>query len=213
MYKVLLSLTIVCALISCSKNNSTPTTTATIGATGLMPLAVGNVWTYQQKFYDSTTGTVDSTGTDAISIIQQVTVNDTTYFQQVQTSMLETWASFYLNTDSNTVVKIDSATRYTYFKRASSEGPVSNWTDTVSTRCKGINTLNTYAGDTTIGSYTGCLKNIVTTTDCTGQPFQEFVYYLQPGTGIVRIEHYFIEKDNVTWYLTYTEDLTAFHKS
>jgi hypothetical protein len=213
MFKLLLPLTIVCALFACSKNNSTTTTSVNIGANGLMPLAVGNVWTYKQNFYDSATGSVDSTATDAIQIIQQVKVNDTTYFQQVQTSKLETWASFYINTDSNTVVKIDSATRYTYFKRANSEGPVSIWADTVATRCKGVNTLNTYTGDTTIGSYTGCLKNIVTTTDCTGQPFQEFVYYLQPGTGIVRIEHYLIEKDNVTWYLAYTEDLTSFHKS
>jgi len=212
MYKVLLLLTITCAVISCSKNNSIPPPTSTIGANGLMPLAVGNQWNYAQKFYDSASGTVDSTSTDLISIIQQTTVNDTTYFQQVQSSKLETWASFYVNTDSNTLIKIDSSYYYTFFKRVTSKGPVANSPDTVTSKCKGENTLYAYTGDTTIGSYTGCLKNVVTTTDCTGQPFQQYVYYLQPGTGIVRIEYYLIKNDNVTWYLKYTEDLTSFIK-
>lgn len=212
MYKLLLPLTIAAVLVSCSKNNSPAPPATTIGADGLMPLAVGNQWTYKMSFYDSASGTVKSTTTDAINIIQQTTVNDTTYFQQVQSSKLETWESFYLNTDSNTLVKIDSAARYTFFKRVSSSSPINSWKDTVSARCIGENTLNAYTGDTTIGSYTGCLKNIVTTTDCTDQAFQQYVYYLQPGTGIVRIEHYLIKNDNVTWYLDYTEDLTAFIK-
>ena len=177
-----------------------------------MPLAVGNQWTYQKKFYDSATGTIDSTNTDIIGITQQVTINDTTYFQQVQTSLLRSWASFYINTDSNTIVKIDSATRYTFFKRVSYNGPVATFADTVTSHCKGINTVNAFTGDTTIGSYTSCIKNVVTTTDCTGQAFQQFVYYVQPDTGIVRIERYLIKSDNITWRLIYTEDLTSFHK-
>jgi uncharacterized protein with NAD-binding domain and iron-sulfur cluster len=212
MYKVLLALTIACAVISCSKNNTPSTPAVTIGASGMMPLAVGNQWNYQMKFYDSATGTVDSTATDQINIISQTTINDTTYFQQVQSSKLETWASFYLNTDSNTVVKIDSSTYYTFFKRVTNSTPVGSWADTVKTHCTGENTLYAYTGDTTINTYTNCLKNIVTTTDCTGQPFQQYVYYFQPGTGTVRIEYYLIKNDNVTWYLKYTEDLTSFKK-
>ena len=212
MYKVLLFAAIAVAAVACSKNDSsTQSTPATVK--GLMPLTVGNQWTYKKNMLDSLTGAVKSTSTDNINILSAISINDTTYFQQSQTSFTIGGNSFFLNTDSNTVMKIDSNTRYTFFKRVTTDNSlIGVWADTVKSRCTGKNYLYGFTGDTTINGYTGCLKNVVLVNDCTGLTFEKWVYYLKPSTGLVRIEHYLLAKDNATLYLDFTEDLTAFQQ-
>ena len=205
MYKIFLLLVVVCAVAaSCSKDNVTQSQQ---GAKGLMPLAVGDYWYYKKTTHDSATGAIKNVVNDTIGITSQVSINGTVFYQQYQASVPLTTYSFYANIDSNTVQKIDSATKYTFFKRVSTEQNIESWVDTVTSRCIGSNQLRGYVGDTTIGSYSGCLKNIVSVNDCTGQTFQKWVYYLKPNTGIVRIEHYRVNADNVSFYLDFEEDL------
>src|SRR5579872_3524750 len=76
---------------------------------GLMPLSVGNYWNYSKVNYDSATGLPKDTVSDAINIIGEESVNGVLYFQQNQTSITNINApSYFLNADSNTLVKIDS---------------------------------------------------------------------------------------------------------
>lgn len=210
MYKLFLFSLVVCCIAACSKDNVTPTPE---GLQGLMPLAVGNTWYYKKTIHDSTTGSVTGTRNDTIGIVAQVSINDVVYYQQYQSSIHINAPSFFINIDSNTVQKIDSATKYTFFKKVSTNNQqVDSWVDTVTTHCKGHNYLYGYTGDTTIGSYSGCLKNVVLVNDCTGQNFEKWVYFLKPGTGLIRIEHYVLHQDEVTFYLDFEEDLVKFVK-
>ncbi|HWB28767.1 MAG TPA: hypothetical protein VG738_25010 [Chitinophagaceae bacterium] len=199
---------VACGFVACSKDNITQSPT---GIKGIMPLSVGNYWYYQKKVHDSATGSVTATTLDTIGITSQVSVNDIVYYQQYQSSVLLKAPSFFANIDSNTVQKIDSATKYIFFKRVSADQGVDSWPDIVTTRCTGTNQLHAYAGDTTVDTYSGCLKNIVYVNDCTGQTFEKWVYFLKPDLGIVRIEHYKVNSDNVTFFLDFEEDLKNYH--
>jgi hypothetical protein len=209
MYKILFIVLIVCVAIACKKSDSQQQLPA--GTPGLMPLKVGNAWYYKKTMHDSATGSVTGTSSDTIAIPAGTEVNNVVYFQVTWSSMPVDYYSFMDNADSNTVQKIDSITRYTFFKRVSADGPVDAWGDTVTTRCPGQNQLVGYAGASTVNSYTGCLQNVVLVNDCTGETFEKWVYYLKPNTGIVRIEHYKVKNDRVSFYLDVEEDLQSFH--
>ena len=166
MYRIIMIALAVAGFISCNQK-TTYTPTARFGVKGLMPLAVGNRWNYKRTLYDSATGNANGSSTEQINIVAEIIVNDTAYFQQTQNEIPLSPGSFFSNADTNTIVQTDSANRYTFFKRTSYDAQVSSWPDTVTRRCPGHNVLTAYAGDTTIGSYTGCLKNIVLVNDCT----------------------------------------------
>jgi len=207
MNKILFLSTII-FLFSCSKspNNSTPPTKSN----GLLPLSVGNFWQYIKTSYDST-GAVIGTSEDEIDIIAQVTISGVTYYQQNQASITNiNSASFFINLDSNTLEKIDSATQYTFFKRVTVDSTsVDIWTDTVTSRCKGHNYLYGFTDSTDINGYV-CLRNVVYVLDCTGFIFEKWVYYLKPGVGFVRIQHYVLQS-NGTFYLQFQDDLSTHH--
>lgn len=205
MYKILIAVFIIGTMAACNSNNVTPSPTDPVR--GLIPLAAGNTWFYKKTIYDSATGSVKATTGDTIIIALQSSINGVFYYQQFQASIPVSGSSYFVNVDSNTVQRIDSATKYTFFKRLSTEQNVDTWVDTVTSRCTGHNELRAYVGDTTIGAYTGCLKNVVSVNDCTGQTFQKWVYYLKPGVGLVRIEHYHVLPDNVSFYLAFASDL------
>jgi len=180
------------------------------GTPGLMPLKTGNIWYYQKKMHDAN-GAVTATGNDTIAIVAAVVANNIVYFQLVWTSMPVSYQSFINNIDSVTVQKIDSVAKYTFFKKVSSDGAVDSWSDTVTSHCPGQNQLYAYAGESTVNGYTGCLKNGITVNDCTSEAFQKWVYYLKPGVGLVRIEHYLVKDDRVTFYLDFEEDLKSYN--
>jgi hypothetical protein len=208
MSRIIFLVGIISLFLACSKNNnnnSTPPPTSN----GLMPLSVGNYWRFTKIGYDSV-GTPIDTVADEIDIVGQITINGTTYFQQNQTSITNIDAgSFFINVDSNTLEKIDSATQYTFFKRVSIDSlDVDSWADTVTSRCQGHNYLYAFTDTTNVDGY-NCLRNVVYVDDCTGLNFEQWVYYLKPGLGLVRIEHYVL-KNNTTFYLQFAEDLISY---
>jgi hypothetical protein len=196
-------------LISCSKDERIPGTPPT-ESPGLMPLKTGNNWVFEKKDFDST-GNLKSTTNDTLFIISSISINDTVYYQQYQTLITNQHAaSFFVNIDSNTIGKIDSATKYIFFKRVNTNNILINsWPDTSSDRCRGHNDLFGFAGINTVNGYTGCLKNEIRVTDCTGLTFEKWVYYLKSGLGLVRIEHYILEGDGL-FYLQFSEDLKSY---
>ncbi|SRR5579862_4221362 len=196
--------------VACSKNNGNGSVPPT-NMTGLMPLAVGNFWQYEKIDYDSAGRALDSS-TDEIDIIGQVSVNGATYYQQTQKSITINAPSFFVNIDSNTLGKIDSATQYTFLKRVQMDSSsVFFWVDTVTSRCAGHNYLYGFTDSSNVDGHV-CLRNVVYVDDCTGYNFENWIYYFHPGIGIVRILHFVIKSDG-TFYLKTSEDLTSYHAS
>jgi hypothetical protein len=208
MKKIILSILILIVFFGCSKdnkNNSTPPTKSV----GLLPLSVGNFWQYTKITYDSN-GTAIGTSLDEFDIIAQITVSGVTYYQETWSTFPGNVGSFLVNLDSNTVEKYDSAIQYTFFKRTHSDSSsVDSWVDTVTSMCKGHNYLYAFTDTTNINGY-NCLRNIVYVNDCTGFNFEQWVYYLQPGLGFVRVQHYLVKKDG-TFYLQFSEDVKSYH--
>jgi hypothetical protein len=194
----------------CCDPSTTPSPSPSV-TNGLMPLAVGNSWSYVKTSYDSNSGAPIDTGSDAIYITGQVSVNGTTYFQQAQLSITNIYApSYFLNVDSNTLDKIDSAVQYVFFKRVATDSSfVDSWADTVTSQCKGLNTLYGFTDTTTINGY-HCLRNVVYVTNCMGFNFETWVYYLQPKLGFVRIQHYVMKQDHSSFYLQFQDDLSGY---
>lgn len=201
---ILFTLFAALLLVNCSKNDSAQPTPP--DNSGLMPLKTGNSWSYTKVNFDSAGNRKDSSY-DEIDIVSSTTINNVGYYFQVQHSIFINGNSFFLNTDSNTVSKIDSATQYIFFKRITSGDStlVDSWKDTVTSRCTGKNYLYAFSGSYTINSHT-CLKNMVLVNDCTGSSFEKWVYYLQPHLGLVRIEHYVTDVHG-NFYLQFSEDL------
>jgi hypothetical protein len=196
----------------CSPSNNKGSTTLTTPFNGLMPLAVGNYWQYSKVDYDSASGLPIDTVSDAINIISEVSVNGTAYYQQNQESITNIDApSYFLNIDSNTVDKIDSAVQYTFFKRVTTDSSLQgSWPDTVTSRCKGNNLLVGFTDSLTIDGYE-CLHNEVQVNDCMGSEFEKWEYYLKPGLGLVRIQLYKVNNNTGSFWLQFQEDLTAYH--
>ncbi|HTR32000.1 MAG TPA: hypothetical protein VMH27_22165 [Puia sp.] len=196
--------------LGCSKKSNSGSGAPSV-SNGLMPLSVGNYWQYSRVDYDSASGLPKDTVSDGIYIIGEVSVNGTTYFQQNQVSITNiNGPSYFINIDSNTLDKIDSASQYTFFKRITADSSLEDsWPDTVSDHCKGHNLLVAFSGNYPIGSYS-CLRNEVQVADCTGFVFEKWEYYLKPGLGLVRVQHY--KTDSLgNFYLHFSEDLTSYH--
>ncbi len=195
----------------CSKSSSNSSTPPGV-SNGLMPLSVGNYWQYSKVDFDSASGLPKDTVSDGIYIVGEVSVNGTTYFQQNQTSITNIdGPSYFINIDSNTVGKLDSASQYIFFKRVTTDSSLQDsWADTVTSRCKGDNLLVAFTDSYTTDGY-NCLRNEVQVTDCTGATFEKWEYYLKPGLGLVRIQLYKLISGSGNFYLQFSEDLTSYH--
>ena len=178
---------------------------------GLMPLSVGNYWQYSKIDYDSASGSPKDTVGDGIYIIAEEEFNNVLYFQQNQLSVTNINApSYFINADSNTLQKVDSGSQYTFFKRVTTDSSLQDtWTDTVTTHCKGHNLLVGFVNPVTVDSYS-CLRNEVQVADCTGTIFEKWEYYLKPGLGLIKIEHYKAISGGGFW-MQFVEHLTAYH--
>src|SRR5580658_6294712 len=139
--KILFLAGTILLFMGCAKSSNNSTSPSV--SNGLMPLSVGNYWQYSKVDFDSASGLPKDTVSDGIYIISEVSVNGTTYFQQNQLSITNIdGPSYFINIDSNTVGKIDSASQYIFFKRVSTDSSLQDsWPDTVTSHCKGVNLL------------------------------------------------------------------------
>ena len=197
--------------LGCAKSSNNGSAPPSV-SNGLMPLSVGNYWNYSKVDFDSASGLPKDTVSDEIMIVAEVSVNGVTYFQQNQVSITNIdGPSFFLNIDSNTVEKIDSASEYIFFKRVTTDSSLQDsWADTVTSRCEGKNLLIGFVNSLTIDGYS-CLRNEAQVTDCTGATFEKWEYYLKPGLGLVRIQLYKVNNSLGNFYLQFSEDLTSYH--
>jgi hypothetical protein len=209
--KILFLAAAIIFFFGCAKSSNNGSAPPSV-SNGLMPLSVGNYWNYSKVDFDSASGLPKDTVSDEIMIVAEVSVNGVTYFQQNQVSITNIdGPSFFLNIDSNTVEKIDSASEYIFFKRVTTDSSLQDsWADTVTSRCEGKNLLIGFVNSLTIDGYS-CLRNEVQVTDCTGATFEKWEYYLKPGLGLVRIQLYKVNNSLGNFYLQFSEDLTSYH--
>ena len=209
--KILFLAAAIIFFFGCAKSSNNGSAPPSV-SNGLMPLSVGNYWNYSKVDFDSASGLPKDTVSDEIMIVAEVSVNGVTYFQQNQVSITNIdGPSFFLNIDSNTVEKIDSASEYIFFKRVTADSSLQDsWADTVTSRCEGKNLLIGFVNSLTIDGYS-CLRNEVQVTDCTGATFEKWEYYLKPGLGLVRIQLYKVNNSLGNFYLQFSEDLTSYH--
>jgi hypothetical protein len=195
----------LCSLIfisSCSKSSSSGPTTGTPPGTTLFPLALNNVWNYKLRLYDTTTGATIDSSYFSLTITGKISANGNTYYQ-FQNSVDNSIIGSLANINSTTIGSIDSAygiNYYTLFVSGSGDSTqsVNSWPVSVSangTTCEGTDKLYGYYADTTLVNndgitYTGSMKNVAITYNCSGVKSFADVYFVKQGVGIVRLSRY-----------------------
>jgi len=221
--KVLFTSSIIVACIvvlSCNKNSSGPNAGA--GPNSLFPLTQGNTWYYQDSAFtaDSTSVTLNTAYSDTMTVTKN-TFTDS--YGTVYLEMLDTYGWFdgsYIAVDpsNDAIYEADSLgglQPYTAFAVAQSDGQViqqnTGQYNPNNVACPLTSTLYGFVTPVTIGSYTNCLTNILLTTDCNSVPLEQIDTYVQPGTGVVRIEDDEADSTStgVSLYKSYSQTLTS----
>ena len=207
-------------VLSCNKNSSGPNPGA--GANSLFPLTQGNTWYYVDSAFtaDSTSVTLNTQYPDTMTVTKN-TFTDS--YGTVYLEMLDTYGWFdgsYIAVDpsNDAFYEADSLggmQPYTAFAVAQSDGQViqqnTGQYNPNNVACPLITTLYGFVTPVTIGPYTNCLTNILLTTDCNSVPLEQIDTYVQPGTGVVRIEDDEADSTStgVALYKSYTQTLTS----
>ncbi|OIQ95998.1 hypothetical protein GALL_219950 [mine drainage metagenome] len=205
-----LAIIFVIIIAGCSKtadNNA-----ASNSATSLWPLKAGNSWVYQDSSYDATGALTDSYS-DSTFITNQTTnsnginffgLNDstgwfgTTSFAGVDGSNTSLYLMDSINTDA-----------YVFFSLNPPDGYLTDSTDFESNPSNaGSDGLYGFKNTFTINGFT-CYKNQENVTDENGNITYATVYYVSPGVGVVRIEEYSTDTNNVL-YLDYSQTLKSY---
>jgi hypothetical protein len=203
-------------VMSCNKNSSGPNPGA--GANSLFPLTQGSTWYYNDTVFNS-----DSTVNDAY--IDSMKVTKSTFTDNYGTVYLEMndangwFTGSYIAVDptNDAVYEADSPyyEPYTAFAIAQTDGQIIQQNggeyNANNLACPLTSTLYGFVTPVTIGTFQGCLANVLLTTDCNNVSLEEIYTYDLPGTGIVRIED--DEQDStgtgVTLYKAYSQTLTS----
>jgi hypothetical protein len=214
--------------MSCNKNSSGPNPGA--GPNSLVPLTQGNTWYYQDSAFnpDSTSIILNTAYSDTMTVTKN-TFTDS--YGTVYLEMLDTYGWFdgsYIAVDptNDAIYEADSLggmQPYTAFAVAQSDGQVIQQTtgqyNPNNIACPLITTLYGFVTPVTITaagvsgavSYTNCLTNVLLTTDCNSVPLEQIDTYVQPGTGVVRIEDDEADSTStgVALYKSYSQTLTS----
>jgi hypothetical protein len=215
------SLIVGCIVVlSCNKNSSGPNPGA--GANSLFPLTQGNTWYYVDSAFtaDSTSVTLNTAYADTMTVTKN-TFTDS--YGTVYLEMLDTYGWFdgsYIAVDpsNDAIYEADSLggmQPYTAFAVAQSDGQIiqqnTGQYNPNNVACPLTTTLYGFVTPVTIGTFTNCLTNILLTTDCNSVPLEQIDTYVQPGTGVVRIEDDEADSTStgVSLYKNYTQTLTS----
>ena len=207
-------------VLSCNKNSTGPNPGA--GANSLFPLTQGNTWYYVDSAFtaDSTSVTLNTQYPDTMTVTKN-TFTDS--YGTVYLEMLDTYGWFdgsYIAVDpsNDAFYEADSLggmQPYTAFAVAQSDGQIiqqnTGQYNPNNVACPLTTTLYGFVTPATIGTFTNCLTNILLTTDCNSVPLEQIDTYVQPGTGVVRIEDDEADSTStgVALYKSYTQTLTS----
>jgi hypothetical protein len=206
---------------ACSKkavivNNNNPSNGP---GSNLFPFKAGNVWIYQDSLWDSTK-TLSSIYSDTAYL-----TTSTLNYSQANGGLLYNFidpkgvfgscyfGTSYDNNGNGLILEYDGNTNSPYiFFATSSAGDslVDSWR-TPNASCSYSSYQYSYIATTQINGYT-CFKNIITTTNCNNINTENYVEYVSPAVGIVRLENWVQDTTGVNkpLYLQYSQTLQKF---
>jgi len=151
--------------------------------------------------------------------LDTMTVTKNPYQDQTGTIYLELndpygwFDGSYISVDpsNDAIYEVDSPyfQPYTFFGVAQSDGQViGQGTDFTNPACPLITNQYGWVTPVTIGQYS-CLENLEYTADCNGNPQEEIISYVSPGTGVVRIVHFLPDSTSGPLFEDYSQTLQS----
>ena len=217
--KVLFTSAIILACIvvmSCNKNSSGPNPGA--GPNSLFPLTQGSTWYYNDSVFNSDS-TVNTAYTDSMTVTKTTFTDNygTVYLEMNDINGWFTGSFISVDPSNDAIYEADSPyyETYTAFAIAQTDGQIIQQNggeyNANNLACPLTSTLYGFVTPVTIGTFQGCLTNVLLTTDCNNVSLEAIYTYDLPGTGIVRIED--DEQDstgtNTSLYKAYSQTLTS----
>lgn len=207
-----IALVAILSFPSCSKNSSNSGGPGN-SATALWPMKGGNQWVYaDSSFNDSVVANVNP---DTITALAQ-TYNDPGGFPlyELQSSFNQGWfisgnfAGVDPGNDAIYVMDTLGYPSYLFFSLSPGDGYLlGSGTDFSNPTCPIQYTQYGFVSTSSVAGYT-CLKNVQYATDCNGVNLEVIIEYVSPGVGVVRIEDYELNSNNVL-YLAYSQTLKS----
>jgi hypothetical protein len=163
----------------------------------LMPLAIGNQWLFDHKVYDQNGSVIDNYPQQPIVVLKEGTKPGYYSIEADDSEQL-----FSSPTEIDGYTTDDLAWK---FLKSDKIDTFSRATDSYGNKVVSV----AYPGTSQVLTYNNCYKNEYFNYDPNGDLYGKDVYYVSPGTGIVRSEYY-EANGNGGWQLEYREDLQSY---
>ena len=217
-----LLMVLIVTVVACSKkavvvNNSYPSNGV---GSNLFPFKAGNMWIYQDSTWDSTKA-LDKVFADTAYIS-----TSTIGFSQANGGLLYNFVdpkgvfgSCYFGTTSDLngngiIIELDYNNNYPYLffgTATNGDSSLGTWKDASNASCTLSNQQFAFANPIKINGY-NCYKNVITTSNCNNINTENFVEYVSPGVGIVRLENWKQDTTGINkpLYLEYSQTLQQY---
>ncbi len=214
---------LIVTVVACSKkavvaNNTYPPSNG--AGSNLFPFKAGSVWIYQDSLWDSTK-TLSKVFADTAYIS-----NNTLRFDLANGGLLYNFidpkgvfGSCYFGTSTDVngngiIIELDYgySKPYIFFGTATNgDSSIGTWKDASNAACTYNYQQFAFTTSTKINGY-NCYKNIITTTNCNNINTENFVEYVSPGVGIVRLENWKQDTTGINkpLYLDYSQTLQQY---
>lgn len=218
----LVSCVLILTIVACNKkavvvNNNYPSNGT---GSNLFPLKAGNQWIYADSLWDSTK-TLSKSYLDTAYLtsatLSMAQINGGLLYNFVDPNGV--FGSCYFGTshdinNNGIIIEYDgnNTNPYIFFGTSSkADSLVDYWRDASNPACTYSSQQYSYISTTQINGYT-CFKNIISTTNCNNINTENFVEYVSPGVGIVRLENWAQDTTgtNKPLYLQYSQTLQKF---
>lgn len=201
--KVLIQvLTVIILLASCSNNNNSPIPPAD---NNILPLKVGNSWTYTTISY-SQNGQIQDSGTLVETVASTKLMDGKTFFRI--TDNLGGELSF-RNEDDKTVQIDDDNSVSIFFKIVDVDSTKYLTEPWQVNNCTGQALKFGFTGSFNFDGY-DCLKNEEILVNCNGEPDTKYIYYVKPGIGLIKWDEYLYINNGSALYHYYSQDIRSY---
>jgi hypothetical protein len=215
MQKLLVGLSMVLLIVSCTTNNGSQSTG--VPTQTLMPLQAGNSWIYVDSLF-SDAGTYDTAYSDTV-VINSLTTSfsdpdETVSFFGISDPNGWFGTGTYMGVDQNNTVlyQLDSTgqTPDVFFETATTNGSLlGQGSGLTYTSCPVTYNLYGFTTPVVIGGRS-CLENTEVTINCNGANVENINTYLDPGIGVVRIEDYELDSAGTSININFTQTLQSY---
>jgi hypothetical protein len=178
MKNIILFLLLLPILVSCTRNSASPSSNSN---SEIIPLKVGNSWTYTQINFNQD-GTIKDSGSIVETVTSTENVNGNTFFR-VTNSFGGDW--LFRNADSKTVELSDANGLSIFLKIVDSDSAEYYKGAWHINGCDGTALGFGFTSIYKVNSY-DCFKNEHILIDCNGNNDTKYVFYFKPGIGLIR---------------------------